>query len=67
MVSILYLAHDLDDSAIWRRVVMLKNGGAEVTPAGFRRGTGPLPGPALVLGATGNGRGRNSGARLGHC
>ncbi len=56
MVSILYLAHDLDDSAIWRRVAMLKNGGAEVTPAGFRRGTGPLPGPALVLGATGNGR-----------
>ena len=56
MVSILYLAHDLDDSAIWRRVAMLQAGGAEVTLAGFRRGTAPLPGPALVLGVTSNGR-----------
>ena len=56
MVSILYLAHDLDDSAIWRRVAMLQAGGAQVTLAGFRRGNTPLPGPALVLGVTSNGR-----------
>lgn len=51
---ILYLAHDLDDAAIWRRVAMLRMGRAEVTVAGFRRGTGPLPEPALVLGQTHN-------------
>jgi succinoglycan biosynthesis protein ExoL len=56
MVAILYLAHDLDDSAIWRRVSMLEAGGAQVTIAGFRRGTLPLPRPARVLGVTQNGR-----------
>lgn len=56
MVAILYLAHDLDDAAIWRRVAMLEAGGAEVTLAGFRRGTAPLPRSARVLGVTQNGR-----------
>lgn len=51
-----YLAHDLDDPSIWRRVEMLRRGGAEVRVAGFRRGTGPLPGTATVLGRTANGR-----------
>lgn len=55
-MRVIYLAHDLDDSAIWRRVDMLRLGGAEVTLAGFRRGEGPLPGPAMVLGHTQNGR-----------
>ena len=54
--QVLYLAHDLDDSAIWRRHDMLRQGGAEVRLAGFRRGTGRLPGAALVLGQTRNGR-----------
>jgi succinoglycan biosynthesis protein ExoL len=56
MVAILYLAHDLDDAAIWRRVSMLEAGGAEVTLAGFRRGTATLPRSARVLGVTQNGR-----------
>ncbi len=54
MTHILYLAHDLDDSAIWRRVNMLQTGKATVSVAGFRRRTGPLPGPARVLGQTHN-------------
>lgn len=53
---ILYLAHDLDDSAIWRRVTMLEHGGAEVTIMGFRRGDGPLPRSAVTLGRTRNAR-----------
>jgi succinoglycan biosynthesis protein ExoL len=56
MVAVLYLAHDLDDSAIWRRVSMLEAGGASVTVAGFRRGAGLLPRAAQVLGMTRNGR-----------
>ena len=51
-----YLAHDLDDPAIWRRVEMLRRGGARVRVAGFRRGQGPLPEAATVLGRTANGR-----------
>lgn len=35
---------------------MLRRGGAEVRIAGFRRADGPLPGPAIVLGRTANGR-----------
>lgn len=54
--QVLYLAHDLDDSAIWRRHDMLRQGGAEVRLVGFRRGTARLPGAALVLGQTRNGR-----------
>lgn len=55
-LHVLYLAHDLDDSAIWRRHAMLRKGGAEVRLAGFRRGEGSLPAPATVLGQTRNGR-----------
>ena len=53
---ILYLAHDLDDTAIWRRVDMLRMGGADVSVAGFRRRSGPLPEAAMELGQTYNGR-----------
>lgn len=55
-MQVLYLAHDLDDAAVWRRVGMLRRGGAEVRLAGFRRGAGGLPGPATVLGVTRDGR-----------
>lgn len=55
-VRVLYLAHDLDDSGIWRRYDMLRQGGAEVRLAGFRRGAGDLQAPAIVLGQTRNGR-----------
>src|SRR6218665_3749830 len=40
MPHILYLAHDLADPAIRRRVLTLQAGGAELTVAGFRRGSG---------------------------
>lgn len=53
---VLYLAHDLDDSAIWRRHDMLRQGGADVRLAGFRRGDGPLRAAPVVLGQTRNGR-----------
>lgn len=55
-MRILYLSHDLDDSATWRRVSMLETGGAEVEVAGFRRSTTPLGRAATVLGHTYNGR-----------
>ncbi|MDB6454794.1 glycosyltransferase [Falsirhodobacter sp. 20TX0035] len=51
-----YLAHDLDDPAISRRVEMLRRGGAEVRLAGFRRGSGALAPDVTVLGQTENGR-----------
>ncbi|KEO59878.1 glycosyltransferase [Thioclava indica] len=54
--AVFYLAHDLDDTAIWRRVAMLKAGGAQVSVAGFRRGTNPLSHSAQVLGHTRDGR-----------
>jgi succinoglycan biosynthesis protein ExoL len=38
MLHILYLAHDLADPAIRRRLLTLQAGGADVTLAGFRRG-----------------------------
>lgn len=53
---ILYLAHDLNDAAIWRRHHMLMTAGARITVAGFRRRAGPLRGPAIVLGSTEDGR-----------
>ncbi|WP_417809353.1 glycosyl transferase [Thioclava sp.] len=56
IAQILYIAHDLDDPAIWRRVAMLRRGGANVTLAGFRRANGPLPEAACVLGHTHNAR-----------
>lgn len=55
-MRVTYLAHDLDDPSIWRRVEMLRRGGADLRIAGFRRGQGPLPEPATVLGHTANGR-----------
>lgn len=55
-LHVTYLAHDLDDPSIWRRVRMLRQGGAQVRVAGFRRGQGALPEPATVLGRTSNGR-----------
>ena len=55
-MRVTYLAHDLDDPSIWRRVRMLRQGGAQVRVAGFRRGQGPLPEQATVLGHTANGR-----------
>ncbi|RAZ88026.1 glycosyltransferase [Cereibacter johrii] len=55
-MRILYLAHDLDDSAIWRRAAMLRAGGASVQTAGFRRREGPLPEPAILLGKTADAR-----------
>lgn len=62
--QVLYLAHDLDDAAIWRRVAMLRQGGADVHLAGFRRRLGALPqglpgrgaGRVQDLGRTANGR-----------
>ena len=36
-MKVFYLAHDLDDSAIWRRTKQFKRGGAHVKLAGFRR------------------------------
>ncbi|WP_096786084.1 glycosyltransferase [Rhodobacter sp. CZR27] len=55
-MRILYLAHDLDDSAIWRRAAMLRAGGATVQLAGFRRRAGPLPEEAILLGRTADAR-----------
>lgn len=55
-MRVLYLAHDQDDAAIWRRVEMLRHGGAEVVIAGFRRGAGALPSEAVVLGRTIDGK-----------
>lgn len=55
-MHVTYLAHDLDDPSIWRRVEMLRRGGATVRIAGFRRGQGVLPESAILLGRTANGR-----------
>ncbi len=54
MTRVLYLSHDLDDAATWRRVDMLEAGGALVEVAGFRRLTTPLERKATVLGQTHN-------------
>jgi hypothetical protein len=57
--KILYLVHDLSDPAVRRRVIMLRDGGALVTVAGFRRTSGPVSdvagAPTLDLGQTYNG------------
>jgi succinoglycan biosynthesis protein ExoL len=58
-LHVLYLAHDLADAAIRRRVLTLKAGGADVTVAGFQRGSNLLAGEdvtAVVLGETADGR-----------
>ncbi|NDV01341.1 glycosyltransferase [Pseudoroseicyclus tamaricis] len=59
--TILYLTYNLNDAAAWRRVRMLREGGAEVFVAGFARTDDPLPEDAIVLGRTKNGR---LGARI---
>ncbi|WP_234905913.1 glycosyltransferase [Affinirhizobium pseudoryzae] len=59
-INVLYLAHDLSDPAIRRRVVMLKAGGAAVSVAGFLRDANRLADekdvPVRVLGHTADGR-----------
>lgn len=58
-MKIFYLAHDLDDPAICRRAAQLKQGGAELSLAGFRRRSSadPLPQDVVVeLGRTIDGR-----------
>ncbi len=42
MKKILYLVHDLSDPAVFKRVNMLKDGGAEISIAGFRRVEEPI-------------------------
>lgn len=60
MTHILYLAHDLADPAIRRRVMTLQAGGATVLLAGFRRGENALAQvdglTPVVLGETADGR-----------
>ncbi|NSX54893.1 glycosyl transferase family 1 [Parasulfitobacter algicola] len=48
-LRILYLAHDLSDAAIWRRVHMLNTGGAVVDLAGFSRASPVTKGPAKTM------------------
>src|SRR5262245_38306198 len=59
MVKIAYLAHDLADASVRRRVAMLRQDGAEVHLAGFRRRDGQretgFPQP-IELGPTHDGR-----------
>ncbi len=59
-LQVLYLAHDLADAAIRRRVLTLKAGGATVTVAGFTRGRNLLASEtevtSIVLGETADGR-----------
>ncbi|WP_410218125.1 glycosyl transferase family 1 [Paracoccus sp. (in: a-proteobacteria)] len=56
MLRILYLAHDLRDAAVKRRLDMLMIGGARVSVAGFRRDERPIENvgvhPAVDLGRT---------------
>lgn len=60
MLKVLYLVHDLADPAVRRRVLMLTEGGAAVTLAGFRRGDNGLAEVSGVkpieLGRTADGR-----------
>ena len=69
MVSILYFAHDLWDTAVERRVEMLRQGGATVTVVGFRRRAPAratmLGDPVIDLGLVGDGAlGRRAAAIL---
>ncbi|MES5097972.1 glycosyltransferase [Agrobacterium sp. BA1120] len=60
MTHVLYLAHDLADPAIRRRVMTLQAGGATVSLAGFTRGENKLASVdgvmPIVLGETADGR-----------
>lgn len=57
--NILYLVHDLADPAVARRIAMLRDGGARVSVAGFRRTAESVPAvsgcTAIDLGRTYNG------------
>ena len=59
-LNVLYLAHDMADAAIRRRVLTLKAGGATVTVAGFERGSNVLADEpdvtTISLGKTADGR-----------
>jgi succinoglycan biosynthesis protein ExoL len=65
---VLYLAHDLGDAAVGRRVRMLQAAGASVRLAGFRRAQEPpseVEGvPAVDLGRTADGRFLDRAARV---
>ena len=58
-LKILYLVHDLADPAVHKRTAMLRDGGAIVTVAGFRRTAAPLADiagcTAIDMGQTYNG------------
>ena len=60
MLHVLYLVHDVSDPAVRRRVLMLREGGARVSLAGFRRTETPVGSVAgsvpLDLGRTRDGR-----------
>src|SRR5687768_8600887 len=60
MLHVLYLVHDLSDPAVRRRVLMLREGGAGVTVAGFRRTPEPVESiegyTPIDLGRTSDGR-----------
>lgn len=57
MLHVLYLAHDVADPAIRRRTLTLRAGGADVTVAGFRRGTATIAQNGVIeLGVTSDGR-----------
>ncbi|ASY65811.1 hypothetical protein SJ05684_b48290 (plasmid) [Sinorhizobium sojae CCBAU 05684] len=60
MLQILYLAQDLADPAVRRRILALASGGASVTLAGFRRSDNPLAAiegvVPIALGKTADGR-----------
>jgi succinoglycan biosynthesis protein ExoL len=58
-MNILYLVHDLSDPAVGKRIVMLQDGGAAVSVAGFRRTAQTVESvsgcPVIDLGQTFNG------------
>lgn len=66
---IAYLAHDLGDAAVHRRVAMLRLGGAEVSVAGLVRGSRPVADvagvPALTLGTSSDARLGQRAVRIG--
>jgi hypothetical protein len=59
-LDVVYLVHNLSDAAVRRRTTMLRDGGARVTVAGFRRGAEPVSrvadARAVDLGQTHNAR-----------
>jgi hypothetical protein len=55
-MKLTYFVHDLNDPAVWRRVRMLRDGGATVSLLGFTRGAVLQASDAICLGATRNAR-----------